>query len=70
MVEGEGAHVCLGFVRARALGDAFERVGDSIVVEEDDGDGEKQPDSSTGSSERGREDGGGTENGFPNGEVG
>ena len=65
VVEGEGAHVCLGFVGARALGDAFERVGDGVVVEEDDGDGEKQPDSSTGSSERGGEEGRDSENGFP-----
>jgi hypothetical protein len=47
------------------LGEAFEGVGDSVVVEEDDGDGEKQPDSSTGSSERGGEEGRDSENGFP-----
>lgn len=70
VVERDGAHVFLGFVWACTLGDAFEGVGDGVIVEKNACDGEHEPDSSTRSSEDGDEESCGGEERFPDGEVG
>ena len=70
VVEGNGAHVFMGLVGARALGEAFEGVGDGVVVEQDDGCGEDEPDSALGSSDQGDNESHSAEHGFPDREVG